>query len=84
MLLMYRLNRRSTPNTLVFSPAPLSVLPSGFLPRVDPLRRLPQAELHPWEAMAVALPSLLAVGQARKPLEALPELSIGELLILGG
>lgn len=52
---------------------------TGFLPRVDPLRRLPQLELQPWEAMAVALPSLLAVGRARKPLEALPELSIGEL-----
>ncbi|CAN0078752.1 unnamed protein product [Scytosiphon promiscuus] len=48
----------------------------GFLPRVDPLRRLPQPELQPWEAMADALPSLLAVGQARKPLEALPELAI--------
>eukprot|EP00903_Cladosiphon_okamuranus_P008355 g8036.t1 len=51
----------------------------GFLPRVDPLRRLPQAELQPWEAMAAALPSLLAVGQARKPLEALPELPIDVL-----
>lgn len=28
--------------------------------------------------MADALPSLLAVGQARRPLEALPELSVGE------
>lgn len=63
---------------------PLPVLPPGFLPRIDPLRQLPQAELQPWEAMAAALPSLLAVGQARKPLEALPELSIGELLILDG
>lgn len=64
--------------------APLPVLPPGFLPRIDPLRRLPQAELQPWEAMAVALPALLAVGQARKPLEALPKLSIGALLTLGG
>ncbi|CAB1097061.1 unnamed protein product [Ectocarpus sp. CCAP 1310/34] len=51
----------------------------GFLPPVDPLRRLPQRELQPWEAMAAALPSLLAVGQARKPLEELPELSIDVL-----
>eukprot|EP00752_Nemacystus_decipiens_P012084 g10714.t1 len=51
----------------------------GFLPRIDPLRRLPQSEFQPWEAMAVALPSLLAVGQARKPLEELPELSIDVL-----
>ncbi|CAM9962771.1 unnamed protein product, partial [Ectocarpus sp. 12 AP-2014] len=53
---------------------------AGFLPPVDPLRRLPQRELQPWEAMAAALPSLLAVGQARKPLEELPELSIGETM----
>ncbi len=48
---------------------------------MDPLRRLPQPELQPWESMAAALPSLLAVGQARKPLEALPELSIGDLRV---
>ncbi|CAM9626638.1 unnamed protein product [Laminaria digitata] len=46
---------------------------------MDPLRRLPQAELQPWEAMAAALPSLLAVGRARKPLETLPVLSIDVL-----
>lgn len=63
----------------MFGPSPCPST-TGFLPRIDPLRRLPQAELQPWEAMAVALPSLLAVGQARKPLEALPELSIGALL----
>ncbi|CAN0057092.1 unnamed protein product, partial [Ascophyllum nodosum] len=51
----------------------------GFLPSVDPLRRLPQAEFQAWEAMADALPSLLAVGQARKPLESLPELPIDAL-----
>lgn len=56
---------------------PTAVLSAGFLPSIDPLRRLPQAELQPWEAMAAALPSLLAVGRARKPLETLPVLSIG-------
>lgn len=58
-------------------PAAAAVLSAGFLPSMDPLRRLPQAELQPWEAMAAALPSLLAVGRARKPLETLPVLSIG-------
>lgn len=56
---------------------PILLPPPGFLPSIDPLQRLLQPEFQPWEAMADSLPSLLAVGQARKPLASLPDMPIG-------
>jgi indoleamine 2,3-dioxygenase len=47
----------------------------GFLPAEDPLLRLPQPELQPWENLVADLPALLSAVQARKPLAALPVLS---------
>jgi indoleamine 2,3-dioxygenase len=46
----------------------------GFLPAEDPLLRLPQPELQPWENLVADLPALLSAVQARQPLAALPVL----------
>lgn len=67
---------------VTYTTLPSTMFATGFLPPDEPLLRLPQAEFQPWEAMATALPSLLTVGKARKPLEALPVLPVGERSIL--
>jgi indoleamine 2,3-dioxygenase len=43
----------------------------GFLPKTDPLSRLPAA-FDPWEEVAAELPKLLAAGSLRRRAEALP------------
>ncbi|MBI5440523.1 MAG: hypothetical protein HY900_04845 [Deltaproteobacteria bacterium] len=43
----------------------------GFLPRPDPLRRLP-ARYSAWEALAAELPKVFAAGALRRHVEALP------------
>ncbi|KAG5178571.1 indole 2,3-dioxygenase [Tribonema minus] len=48
----------------------------GFLPSEDPLLRLPQPELQPWEDLVSDLPALLSAAQARLPLSRLPILPI--------
>jgi indoleamine 2,3-dioxygenase len=55
---------------------------TGFLPKRDPLQRLPYARYHIWEDLADDLPKLLGVrmGQARGPLKALPPLSTDKLV----
>lgn len=54
---------------------------TGFLPKHDPLQRLPYARYHLWEDLADDLPKLLGVrmGQARGPLKALPALATDKL-----
>ena len=48
----------------------------GFLPRPDPLMRLPR-EFAPWEELARELPKLLAAGRFRGAAEGLPVLDAG-------
>lgn len=50
----------------------------GFLPIDDPLKELPGA-FAPWEETASELAKLLLAGQARKRIEALPELAANDL-----
>ena len=47
---------------------------TGFLPRDDPIQRLPYEKYHLWEDLADDLPKLLGarLGQAREPLRQLP------------
>ncbi|CAM9503569.1 unnamed protein product [Choristocarpus tenellus] len=51
----------------------------GFLPSKDPLLRLPQQELQPWEDLVNAIPELLVAGQASKVLDDLTVLPVGLL-----
>ena len=55
---------------------------TGFLPKRDPLQRLPYARYHIWEDLADDLPKLLGVrmGQARAPLKKLPPLATDKLV----
>jgi indoleamine 2,3-dioxygenase len=50
----------------------------GFLPRPDPLTRLPSA-FAAWDDLGAELPKLLAAGQARRALERLPVLDTASL-----
>ena len=54
----------------------------GFLPKQDPLQRLPYARYHLWEDLADDLPKLLGarLGQARDPLQQLPVLETDKLV----
>lgn len=54
----------------------------GFLPKDDPLHRLPYARYHVWEDLADDLPKLLGarLGQARYPLKQLPVLATDKLI----
>lgn len=56
-------------------------LDRGFLPKDDPLQRLPYARYHIWEDLADDLPKLLGarLGQAREPLRQLPVLGTDKL-----
>lgn len=56
-------------------------VPPGFLPSTEPLQRLPQPEYQAWEALVDAIPALLAAGQARKPVEELPVIPVGECAV---
>lgn len=55
-----------------------SIAKHGFLPRPDPLDRLP-AELAAWDALGAELPQLLASGRVRTYLQTLPELDASRL-----
>jgi hypothetical protein len=48
----------------------------GFLPRDDPLEKLPQPELQPWESLISNLPDLLRLHTARQEIRSLPVLSV--------
>ncbi|MBI2090328.1 MAG: hypothetical protein HYT78_16580 [Deltaproteobacteria bacterium] len=50
----------------------------GFLPKLDPLDRLP-SDFEPWEAIAHDLPRLLAAGKVRPAIESLPVLDASRL-----
>jgi indoleamine 2,3-dioxygenase len=50
----------------------------GFLPRADPLDKLP-AYFAPWEAVARELPKLLIAGQVRAHVDNLPPLEVNAL-----
>jgi indoleamine 2,3-dioxygenase len=52
---------------------PLSTLKRAFLPESEPLLRLPP-EYRAWDELALEVPALLAAGQARRILSALPRL----------
>ena len=54
----------------------------GFLPKQDPLQRLPYARYHLWEDLGDDLPKLLGarLGQARDPLQQLPVLETDKLV----
>lgn len=46
----------------------------GFLPKQNPLTRLPDY-YEPWEEITALLPKILLAGQVRSMIEALPQLS---------
>ena len=54
---------------------------TGFLPKNDPLQRLPCARYHLWEDLGDDLPKLLGarLGQARDPIKQLPILATNKL-----
>lgn len=54
---------------------------TGFLPKNDPLQRLPCARYHLWEDLGDDLPKLLGarLGQARDPIKQLPILATDKL-----
>ena len=55
---------------------------TGFLPKNDPLQRLPCARYHLWEDLGDDLPKLLGarLGQARDPIKQLPILATDKLI----
>lgn len=51
----------------------------GFLPKIDPLRRLPGDTFAAWEDVASSLPKLLASTRLRSVVENLPKFPVNEL-----
>src|SRR5262249_58734422 len=64
-------------NTLQPSPVPPG---RGFLPREDPLQRLPASHAA-WDELGRELPRLLAAGRARATIEQLPVLDTSGLSV---